>query len=71
MIYSCELWISELVNLKLADFHIKRKQLNVRNGKSLKDRYGNLADNFSPLLSSYYYSYKPEIYFIKGQNKGK
>lgn len=71
LIYSCGLRISELINLKLADFHLERKQLIVKNGKGRKDRYVSLADSFIPLLSNYYHSYKPEIYFVEGQKKGK
>ncbi len=71
LIYSCGLRISELINLKLENFNIDRKQLVVKNSKGRKDRYVSLADSFIPLLSNYYYSYNPEIYFVEGQNKGK
>ncbi len=71
IIYSCGLRISELINLKLTDFNVERKQLIVRNGKGRKDRYVSLADSFIPLLTNYYYSYKPENYFVEGLNKGK
>jgi len=71
LIYSCGLRISELTNLELVDFHIERKQLIIKNGKGRKDRYVSLADSFLPLLSNYYYSYKPKVYFVEGQNGGK
>lgn len=71
LIYSCGLRISELINLKLIDFNIERKQLIVKNGKGRKDRYVSLADSFLPLLSNYYYSYKPNTYFVEGQKGGK
>tara|TARA_B100000780_G_scaffold275322_1_gene241744 strand:- start:79 stop:1239 length:1161 start_codon:yes stop_codon:yes gene_type:complete len=71
LLYSCGLRIGELINLKLADFHIERKQLIVKKGKGRKDRYVSLADSFLPLLSNYYLSYKPTIYFVEGQNCGK
>jgi integrase/recombinase XerD len=71
LIYSCGLRISELINLKLKDFHIERKQLIVNQGKGRKDRYVSLADSFLPLLSNYYYSYKPKVYFVEGQKGGK
>lgn len=71
LIYSCGLRISELTNLKLADFDIDRRQLIVKDGKGRKDRYVSLAESFIPLLSNYYYSYKPKIYFVEGQEKGK
>lgn len=71
LIYSCGLRISELINLKLADFYIERKQLIIKNGKGRKDRYVSLADSFLPLLSNYYYSYKPSLYFVEGQTGSK
>ncbi len=71
LLYSCGLRIGELINLKLADFHLERKQLIVKKGKGRKDRYVSLADSFLPLLSNYYLSYKPTIYFVEGQNGGK
>jgi len=71
LIYSCGLRISELVNLRLIDFHIERKQLIIKNGKGRKDRYVSLADSFLPLLSNYYHSYKPKNYFVEGLNGGK
>ncbi|WP_439129034.1 site-specific tyrosine recombinase/integron integrase [Polaribacter sp.] len=71
LIYSCGLRISELINLKLADFFIDRKQLIVKNGKGRKDRYVSLADSFLPLLSNYYYSYKPKLFFVEGLNGNK
>ena len=71
LLYSCGLRIGELINLKLADFHVERKQLIVKKGKGRKDRYVSLADSFLPLLSNYYLSYKPTIYFVEGQNGGK
>ena len=71
LLYSCGLRISELINMKLDDFHIERKQLIVKNGKGRKDRYVSLTDSFLPLLSNYYHSYKPKIYFVEGQNGGK
>lgn len=67
LLYSCGLRISELINLKLIDFTIERKQLIVKESKGRKDRYVSLADSFLPLLSNYYYSFKPKVYFVEGQ----
>ncbi|MEN8703178.1 MAG: site-specific integrase [Polaribacter sp.] len=66
LLYSCGLRISELINLKLADFHLERKQLIVKSGKGRKDRYVSLADSFLPLLKNYYFSYEPKTYFVEG-----
>lgn len=71
LIYSCGLRISELINLRLVDFYIERKQLIVKDGKGRKDRYVSLADSFLPLLSNYYHSYKPKIYFVEGKDSAK
>ncbi|QNM84605.1 site-specific integrase [Polaribacter pectinis] len=71
LIYSCGLRISELINLELIDFHIDRKQLIIKDSKGRKDRYVSLAESFLPLLSNYYYSYKPKKYFVEGQKGGK
>jgi site-specific recombinase XerD len=66
LLYSCGLRISELINLKLADFHLERKQLIIKSGKGRKDRYVSLADSFLPLLKNYYFSYEPKTYFVEG-----
>ncbi|PNQ72512.1 integrase [Hanstruepera neustonica] len=71
LIYSCGLRISELINLKLTDINIDRKQLAIKNGKGRKDRYVSLAESFIPLLSNYYHTYKPKVYFVEGQSGGK
>lgn len=71
LIYSCGLRISELINLRLKDFNIERKQLHIKDGKGRKDRYVSLAESFLPLLSNYYHSYKPKFYFVEGQKGGK
>ena len=71
LIYSCGLRISELINLELKDIHVDRRQLLLKNSKGRKDRYVILAESFLPLLSNYYFSYKPKIYFVEGQKGGK
>lgn len=70
LIYSCGLRISELIALRLTDFYVERKQLIIRNAKGRKDRYVSLADSFLPLLSNYYQTYRPKIYFVEGQGGG-
>jgi site-specific recombinase XerD len=71
LLYSCGLRISELLNLKLTDINIDRMQLAVANSKGRKDRYVSLAESFLPLLSNYYYTYKPKDYFVEGQYGNK
>ncbi|WP_228054973.1 site-specific tyrosine recombinase/integron integrase [Kordia antarctica] len=71
LLYSCGLRVSEIINLKLSEIDIDRKQLVVRNAKGAKDRFVSLAESFLPLLSNYYYSYSPKIYFIEGKSNRK
>lgn len=68
LLYSAGLRISELLNLKLADINIDRKQLIIHQGKGRKDRYVTLAESFIPLLNNYYVTYKPTVYFVEGAN---
>jgi len=70
IIYSCGLRISELLKLKLIDINIDRKQLIIQNSKGRKDRYVSLAESFLPLLSNYFYTYTPKVYFVEGQKGG-
>jgi site-specific recombinase XerD len=66
LIYSSGLRIGELLNLKLEDINIARKQILLRHSKGRKDRYVVLADSFLPLLQNYYLSYRPKVYFVEG-----
>jgi len=67
LIYSAGLRISELINLKLKDIQIQRKQLLIRQSKGRKDRYVTLADSFLPLLKNYLATYEPKVYFAEGK----
>ncbi|MGJ8594185.1 MAG: site-specific tyrosine recombinase/integron integrase [Aquaticitalea sp.] len=71
LLYSCGLRISELLNLQLKDVNIDRKQLIIRNSKGRKDRYVSFGESLLPLLSNYYFSYKPAIYFVEGKPNEK
>ena len=66
LIYSAGLRVGELINLKLKDIHIERRQLFVRSGKGRKDRYVVLADSFLPLLKNYFFTFRPQVYFVEG-----
>ncbi|MBN4057887.1 site-specific integrase [Olleya sp. AH-315-K02] len=68
LLYSCGLRVSELINLKLTNINIDRKQLFIENSKGRKDRYVSFADSFIPLLNNYFLSYKPKYYFVEGVN---
>jgi site-specific recombinase XerD len=66
LLYSAGLRISELLNLRLSDIDIDRRQLKVSRSKGRKDRIVVLADGFLPMLRNYYLTYKPQVYFIEG-----
>ncbi len=55
------------MSLKLADIHLQRRQLQIRNAKGRKDRYVVLAESVLPLLNNYLISYSPQFYLIEGQ----
>lgn len=67
MLYSCGLRIGELLTLRLADIHLSRKQLQIRQAKGRKDRYVVLADSVLPLLHNYITSFRPQTYLIEGK----
>lgn len=66
MIYSAGLRISELLNLRLSDINIERRQVFIRMAKGRKDRVVILADSFIPMFRNYLISYAPKYYFIEG-----
>jgi site-specific recombinase XerD len=71
LLYSCGLRIGELLNLRIEDIDIDRRQLAVRNGKGRKDRFVILAETMVPLLSNYKMTYKPTDYLIYGRDFSK
>ncbi|MDT0553312.1 tyrosine-type recombinase/integrase [Urechidicola vernalis] len=71
MIYSAGLRISELVNLRIQDIDIDRRQIVVKNSKGRKDRNIILAQSMIPLLKNYMATYAPNLYFAEGRNNAK
>lgn len=67
MIYSAGLRISELLNLRLMDIDIDRRQLTIKNSKGRKDRNIILAESFIPLMKNYLMSFEPQTYFVEGK----
>jgi site-specific recombinase XerD len=67
MIYSAGLRISELLNLKLCNIDIDRRQIVVKNSKGRRDRNIILAKSFIPLMQNYLMSYEPKYYFVEGK----
>ena len=67
LIYSSGLRISELINLKLADIDVVRRQIFIRSGKGRKDRVVIFAESFMPMYQNYMATYQPKVYFIEGK----
>jgi len=70
IIYASGLRIGELINLRLCDLDVDRRQIAIKNGKGRKDRYVIMAESFLPLLSNYLNTYMPEKYFVEGLQRG-
>jgi integrase/recombinase XerD len=70
LLYSAGLRIGEVLNLKLEDIDIDRRQLFIKNAKGRKDRVVIMAESFIPLYKNYYLTYKPATYFIENPNGG-
>lgn len=65
-IYSTGARISECVNIKLSDIDSKRMQVNIQEGKGLKQRMVPLSPFMLKTLRSYYTEYKPKYYLFEG-----
>jgi len=65
-IYSTGARISECVNIKLTDIDSKRGQINIREGKGLKQRVVPLSPRLLITLRRYYKAYRPQHYLFEG-----
>lgn len=65
-IYSTGARVSECVNIKLTDIDSKRMQVNIREGKGLKQRMVPLSPVMLKLLRLYFKTYKPQEYLFEG-----
>lgn len=70
LLYSSGLRVGELINLKLMDLDIERRQIHVKNAKGRKDRYVILSQSILPLLQNYFFTFKPVTFFAEG-GRGK
>lgn len=70
MLYSAGLRIGELLELKLSQIDVLRRQIVIKNSKGRKDRVVVLAESMLPLLNNYLSTYFPHIYFAEGQGGG-
>ncbi len=71
LIYASGLRIGELIDLKLRDIDVDRRQILIRQAKGRKDRYVMLAESFLPLFYNYLQTYKPGLYFAEGLHGGQ
>lgn len=65
-IYSTGMRISECVNIKLTDIDSKRMQVNIQEGKGLKQRKVPLSPILLKTLRRYFKQYKPQYYLFEG-----
>lgn len=65
-IYSTGTRVSECVNIKLTDIDSKRMQVNIREGKGLKQRYVPLSPMLLKTLRKYFRMYSPKHYLFEG-----
>jgi len=64
--YSTGTRISECVNIKLTDIDSKRMQVNIQEGKGLKQRKVPLSPVLLKTLRRYFKQYKPGYYLFEG-----
>jgi len=66
LIYSTGARVSESVNIKLTDIDSRRMQVNIQEGKGLKQRQVPLSPVLLSVLRDYYKEYKPGHYLFEG-----
>jgi integrase/recombinase XerD len=69
-IYSTGARVSECVNIKITDIDSKRMQVNIQEGKGLKQRKVPLSPVLLNILRKYFLEHKPQHYLFEGA-KGK
>jgi len=65
-IYSTGTRVSEAVNIKLKDIDSQRMQVNIQEGKGLKQRKVPLSPVLLDTLREYYKKYRPQYYLFEG-----
>jgi integrase/recombinase XerD len=66
LIYSTGARVSECVNIKLSDIDSKRNQINIQEGKGLKQRKVPLSPFLLKTLRRYFRQYTPSYYLFEG-----
>lgn len=69
-IYSTGARVSECVNIKLADIDSRRMQVNIQEGKGLKQRKVPLSPVLLDRLRRYFKKEMPQVYLFEGAKKG-
>jgi site-specific recombinase XerD len=70
-IYAHGLRRGELLNLKLEHIDSKRGMISIINAKGKKDRMVPISKKWLEKARQYFLAYKPQVYLIEGQFKGK
>ena len=65
-IYSTGARLSECINVKITDIDSKRNQVNIQEGKGLKQRVVPLSPMLLIVLRKYYKTYLPGYYLFEG-----
>ena len=65
-IYSTGARLSECINVKITDIDSKRNQVNIQEGKGLKQRVVPLSPMLLIVLRKYYKTYRPGYYLFEG-----
>ena len=69
-IYSTGARVSECVNIKISDIDSQRMQINIQEGKGLKQRKVPLSQNILEALREYVRVYNPSHFLFEGGKKG-
>lgn len=70
LIYACGLRVSEAARLKVADVDGQRRQVFVRGGKGMKDRYTIIGEAALEALRDYWRVYQPRDWLFPGAEPG-
>ena len=69
ILYSSGIRRAELINLRKQDIISDKNMIFVRGGKGKKDRKTILSNYIKKMIQDYYDEYKPNYWFIEGQNR--
>jgi site-specific recombinase XerD len=65
--FSTGIRVSEIINLKIADFDLERNLINIKNAKGRKDRIVPLSHNVRLILREYFKEFRPKTFLFNGQ----